>query len=301
MRALDSTAHASRERGLAHPVRVTRWLPLALVLLVPCGAAAQPRMVVQQRVVGLLEPMGAEHMAALAVRADLGDPDELLFTGAHAEAGVVNHTSPIYSMTGGYLQVSPIALLQLRAQLTSVDVWPIGVDGAGYYPSQDGERPDLAGAAGSSASGFSFLVSGVLQGAFPIGDARLVLWSELSWEHLRLGDAPHHFSARHDAVLARQDDVIGDWSMLMVELPLSPGMVLRLGAYDDVRYVPRSRWLSNQLGAVAMLSVDDPIEEVGHVLPFVRAGLYTNHPRRAGDPTLLLGLLIRYELEPRAR
>jgi len=296
MRSRPIAAHASRGAALAHPLGVTRWLILTLLLSSPSPAAAQSRVVAQQRLVGVVEPMGAEHMAAVAVRADLGDPSEPLFTGAHAEAGVVNHTSPIYTMTGGYLQVSPIALLQLRAQLTSVNVWPIGTDGAGYYPSQDGALPDLSAAAGGDASGFSFLVSGVLQGAVPIGDARLVLWSELSWEHLRLGDAPHHFSARHDTVLARQDDVIGDWSMLMLELPIARGVVLRFGAYDNVRHVPRSGWLSNQLGAVVMLSADDPIPEVGHVLPFVRVGAYTNHPRRAGDPTALFGVMVRYEL-----
>ncbi|MBX3274624.1 MAG: hypothetical protein KF729_30440 [Sandaracinaceae bacterium] len=269
-----------------------------LILLVPAAGAAQARPVVQQRLVGQLGPTGAEHAIAVAARADLGDPRELLFTGAHAEAGLINHTSPIYSMSGGYLAVSPFAFLVLRAALLAAVVWPIGQDGAGYFASHVPSLPPLDGALGGLAHGWSATFSAVLQGAVPLGPLRAILWSELSLEHLRLGEAPYHYSARHDAVLAQSDWVLGNWAMALLEIPLAAGLALRAGAYDDVRFVPRSEWSSHQLGGAVMLAAERPVPEVGEVLAFARAGAFLAHERRAGDFALLAGVLIRYELAP---
>ncbi|MCB9594633.1 MAG: hypothetical protein H6719_18005 [Sandaracinaceae bacterium] len=275
-----------------------RWLLSLLLALLPSVARAQARPVVHQRVVGQLGPTGVEHAVALGYRADLGDPRELLFTGAHAEVGVVNYTSPIYSISGAYLEVSPVAFLSLRAAFTGAEVWPLGTDGAGYFASQDRSLPSLAGADASHASGWNVHLTGLLQGAVPIGPLRAILWNEVTFEHVRLGEAPYHFSARHDAVLAQNDWVISSWAMALVEIPLDVGLVLRAGVYDEVRHVPSSGALFNQVGVMAMLASEQPVPEVGQLLPFVRAGIYTNHERRAGDPTLLLGAMIRYELTP---
>lgn len=260
-------------------------------------AHAQLRPVMNQRVVGLWNPMGVEHAIGVGLRSPIGDPSELLFSGAHVEIGASNYTSPIYTRTGGYLELSPIAPLVLRVEANHALVWPIGMEGAGYYASQDSRMPSLAGEHGGTASGWDARASAVLQMAFPVGPMRLVLWNEAALELVQLGDAPYHYSARHDAVLARRDAVVGDWGMAMLELNLD-GWMLRLGAYDEVRVVPRSGWLSNQVGGVAMLSTDRPVPEVGNLTAFVRAGAYTNHERRAGDPTVLVGVMARYELTP---
>lgn len=296
MRRAPAAAHASREGPLGHLRSVPRWIAFAL-LLVPSLAEAQPRPVVNQRVVGLLNPMGVEHAVGVGLRAPIGDPAELLFSGAHVELGAVNYTSPIYTRTGGYLELSPIAPLVLRVEAAQATVWPIGLDGAGYFPSRDGQRPSLEGARGEAATGWDARASAVLQMAFPLGPLRLVLWNESAVELVQLGDAPYHFSARHDAVLARRDFVVSDWGMAMLEIPIG-GWALRLGVYDEVRAVPRSGWLANQLGGIAMLSADRVVPEIGSVAAFVRAGAYTHHQRRAGDPALLLGVMVRYELTP---
>ncbi len=273
-----------------------RWT-LLLVLALPSPAAAQARPVLHQRAVAQLGPMGLEHALALGVRADLGDPDELLFTGAHAEAGAVNYTSPIYSTTGGYLEVSPLAFLVLRATLAATAVWAIGQPGAGYYGAQSPSLPPLDGDAGGAAHGWTAALSTILQGAIPLGPLRAILWDELQLEHVRLGEAPYHYSARHDAVLARDDDVIGNWAMALLEIPLgSPDLALRLGAYHDLRHLPRAGATFQQLGGVAMLAATRPDPAVGEVLAFARAGAWIEHERRAGDFALLAGVLVRYEL-----
>ena len=269
---------------------------LVLLLSFPTPAGAQARPVLHQRLVGQLGPMGAEHALALGVRADLGDPDEPLFAGAHAEAGVVDYTSPIYSNNGLYLEVSPLAFLVLRGTLTATAVWPIGMPGAGYYGTQSPALPALDGEAGEAAHGFTATFSTILQMAVPLGPLRAIAWSELSLEHVRLGEMPFYYSARHDAVLARDDDVLGNWAMALLEIPVASDLALRLGAFHDLRHVASSDVTYQQLGGVAMLGATRPIPEIGELLAFARAGAFVEHERRAGDFTLLAGLLIRYEL-----
>lgn len=271
---------------------------LLLLLALPVPARAQARPVLHQRLVGQLGPMGAEHALALGIRADLGDPGEPIFTGAHAEAGAVNYTSPIYSNTGAYLEVSPLAFLVLRGTLTASAVWPIGMPGAGYYGTQSPALPPLDAAAGGAAHGWTATLSVIVQMAVPLGPLRALVWNELSLEHLRLGEMPYHYSARHDAVLARDDDILGNWAMALLEIPLASDLALRLGGYHDVRHVSSSGVTYQQLGGAAMLAATRPVPEVGEVTAFARAGAWLEHDRRAGDFTLLAGVLVRYELAP---
>ena len=163
-----------------------RYLLLAAVLF-PSTAFAQPRVVAHQRAVGVINPMGVEHMVAPAVRTSLHDGDDLLLRDTYAEVGAASYTSPIYQMSGGYLEISPVAFLVLRAQLTQMQVWPIGMPGAGYYGTDNDALPPLDGERGASASGFDAVVSALLQGAYGVGAFRAILWNELSFEHLICG------------------------------------------------------------------------------------------------------------------
>ncbi|HJL17122.1 MAG TPA: hypothetical protein RMH99_15760 [Sandaracinaceae bacterium LLY-WYZ-13_1] len=274
----------------------------AALLALPVPAQAQPRVegVIHQRLVGQLNPEGAEHALRLGVRAPLGDPDAMIFTGAHAEAGVVSYASPIYANQGGYLQVSPLALLVLRAEILSTTMWSIGMPGAGYYPV-DGYGADLSaenlrGERGGEASGWTVRLSAVVQGAVPLGPARLLLYDEVAAEHVSLGDAAHHYHPRYDLVLSRQEWTIGNHAMLLAELDLAPDARLRVGAYDALQSVPASGALTNQVGGVAMLQLTHLDDAVDELMPLARLGAYTHHERREGDVTFLLGLFVRYAL-----
>lgn len=273
---------------------------LALTSLLGSHAAAQElRPVLTQRVVGLVEPMGAEHAIQLGARAPVGDPRELLFADTHVELGVSSYTTPIDSMNGAYLQVSPLAFLVLRAELLGVTVWPLGIDGAGYYGvSGDlGELGPLPAGDARHASGWVGLASAVLQLAFPIGPLRVIVWNQLGVEHVRVGDADYQLSARHDAVLARGEWIVDEDAMVLLEGRLGDQLLLRGGAYDALRFVPRSGYLANQAGLIAALSIERVDPAVPEVMPFARVGVYTDG-RRAGSFTLLAGITVRYELAP---
>ena len=282
------------------PLRRRDSLALALLLasLSPAGLArAQDegalRAVAHQQLVALVNPLGAEHQLQVGVRQRIGDPAEPIFTDTHAEAGVVSATSPIYQRLGAYLSVSPLAILVLRAEIVSIAMWPIGVAGAGYYPAQGYDAsPILEAEDGGSAEGWSMSLQATLQGAVPLGDVRLLAWNQFGLERASLGGSDYYFDARSDAVLARQDALLANRAMLLLEAAIDGVGTLRAGLYDDTRLVLGSGALANQVGVVAALA----FEVEGHTfMPLARVGIYTDG-RRALDPAILLGVQIDYDI-----
>lgn len=283
---------------------MTRLASLAtlLALLTAAPAAAQDvRGVAHQGLVLLLNPMGAQHELALGLRAPLFDQDELLFGGAHAEAGVISRTAPVFANTGAYLEVSPLAFLVLRAEVLGVGQWPIGMDGAGYYGragyEDDVRAQTLTGETGGSATGWTVRLSGQLQGAIPFSDdVRLLLVDRMTFQHDTIGDASHYYSLEHDLVLARSDWVTHNDGLVLAEIRAAEDLVVRAGAYSNLRWVPRSGYVGHQLGPLAAVTFRNVTREVSSLSIFVRGGYYTHHVTRADELTVLGGLSIDYDL-----
>lgn len=258
------------------------------------------RFILRQRVVGLLNPMGAEHYAEVAGRVSLGDQDSLLFTGAHLEVGAVTTLSPIYAAGGAYLQVSPLSFMVLRAQLTGEGIWPIGMSGAGYYgfDSYDAHRhpQDFPADAGGSAIGFRAHFTAALQGMVPLGSARLLFVNQFGGERAEIGTEPYYQDVRHDIARARADWLLTNEAFIGVDAVLGAGALLRAGVYDSLRYLPSSGQANNQVGPLVMMVFGRPGKALSSVEPFVRAGYYTHHGARLGEATVLGGLSLRYDL-----
>ena len=270
----------------------------ALLTLAPLSlpdAALAQVLVGHQRLVGVLNPIGAEHMVSVGARASLDLPDELLFGDTHVELGLVNYTSPIYSRTGGYFEIQPLAIAIVRAEVRQVSMWSIGMPGAGYYPVLEGQvdgQGDELGEPGT-ATGIEAQVSVTVQGAVPLGDLRLLAWDQLAYELIHLGDAARYASPRHDAVLMRDADVLTNSAMLLLGVPLTPQFELRVGAYDEVQWLPETGALTHQVGPLVALTVERPAPGVHELTPLIRAGVFTEG-RRTAEFTLLLGLLLEY-------
>jgi hypothetical protein len=276
----------------------------ALAILLPTTALADDdavvRGVVRQRFVALLNPMGMEHTLEVGARARIGDPHELLFMGAHAETGVVSYVSPVYAIHGAYVQVSPLAFLVLRAELTHSQLWPLGMSGAGYYGlsayDDDVSPAALNAERGATATGWSARAYATLQGLVPLGPVRLLIQDQLIVQSASLGEASHYYDMKWDLVLARQDLVLITGAVLLLEVDLEATTHLRLGAYDDVRVVPSSGYLGHQVGPLVMLTLDRLAPEVPSLSVFVRGGYYTHHVLRADQLTILGGVAIDYDL-----
>jgi len=84
--------------------------------------------------------------------------------------------------------------------------------------------------------------------------------------------------------------------MLLVEVALSDTVSARVGAFDDLRFVPASDAMSHQYGGTLMLNFDRPGACLRELLLFGRAGVYTDPARRAGQATGLLGIIARYDV-----
>ncbi|RLB50403.1 MAG: hypothetical protein DRJ42_18960 [Deltaproteobacteria bacterium] len=258
------------------------------------------RFIVRQRVVALLNPMGAEHYIELASRTRVGDQGSLWFTGAHLEVGAVSSVSPVYAAGGGYLQLSPLSFLVLRAQLTGEGIWPIGMDGAGYY-GFDTYDPHLcpqhfSAADASSATGYRAHFTGTLQGMVPMGSARLLFLNKFGGEFAEIGAEPFYYDVRHDISRARADWLLTNEAFLGVDVVVGENVILRAGAYDSLRYLPASGQANNQVGPLVMMIFGRPGKALSAVEPFVRGGYYTHHGSRLDGATILGGISLRYDL-----
>lgn len=260
--------------------------------------ATAMRGVIHQDFIALLNPMGIEHTFAAGFRGQLGDQDDILFMGAHAETGLLSYVSPVYGINGGYVEVSPLSFLVLRAELTHHFVWPIGMEGAGYYglSSYDDDVQVLAADRATTAEGWSARMIVRAQGLVPLGPVRLLIVDQLTTQYAQLGGASHYYDMKWDLVMAREDWVLCNSALLLVDIDLDRTIHLRVGAYDDVRYVPNSGYLSHQVGPIAVLTIDRPTPEVVEVTPFLRGGYYTDHVVRAEEFTILGGVSLTYDL-----
>lgn len=281
----------------------TRTTLLALLALASSARAQEEnesamRGVVHQRFVALLNPMGMEHTLSVGLRGALGDQDELLFMGAHAETGLISYVSPVFVQNGGYVEVSPLSFLVLRGELVHQVLWPIGMEGAGYYALDGYElrQEELAPENGESAQGWAGRLSATAQGLVPIGPTRLLLYDQLTAQYASLGSGSHYYDMKWDLVLAREDWVLVNSAAVLLEVDLGADVALRFGAYDEVRFVPASGYVGHQVGAIAMLEVENAAPEVPSITPFVRGGYYTSHVQRADEWTILGGVAIDYDL-----
>jgi hypothetical protein len=287
--------------GRLGPVKTTTYV-LALALLLPASVQAQDgaamRGVIHQDFIMLLNPMGMQHTLSTGFRGELGDQDDILFTGAHAETGLVSYVAPVFAINGAYAEISPLSFLVLRAELTQNVVWPIGMEGAGYF-GLDSETEDvqvLAAERAESAVGWSARLGATLQGAIPLGPVRLLIADQLTAQYAEIGAAPFYYDMRWDLVMAREDWVLINNAVVLVDIPLDATLKLRAGAYDDLRYVPRSGYIGHQVGPIVALTIEHPAPEVPEVTPYIRAGYYTDHVVRAEEFTILAGVSVTYDL-----
>ena len=133
-------------------------------------------------------------------------------------------------------------------------------------------------------------LSGFVEGA------RLILANQQTWEHDTLGTASHTFSMQHDLVLARQDWVVKNDALALLNVAVAPDVGFTVGAYSDLRWVPHSSYVGHQVGPMVAVSFERVTPEVRTIDLFVRGGYYTHHVTRSDELTILGGVSIDYDL-----
>lgn len=259
------------------------------------------QVVAHQELVGLLNPMGAEHRFDIAVRTELGDQADILYQGAHLQGGATTMLSPVYLMGGGYLEYAPFSFLSFRGDVIGAGIWPIGMNGAGFYGVQgydaDVHSQSLPASSGRTATGWIASGAMTLQGAIDFGGGtRLLFGNELGLSFVAMGDAAFYYSMKSDLILAREDMLLTNSAFIGIEHRVAPDMLLRIGAYDDLRHVPASGYVGHQVGPIAMVEWQRPAANIGTLTVFVRGGGYTHHVVREGEATILGGVAVDYTL-----
>lgn len=278
-------------------MNAAQWAILGIALVAPGAAGAEPRQclgrgderwLVDQTLLLLAGPEAFENqLRGNACLPILTDHEGILFDYAAFETGFFDYLSPVYTHLGTYASVTPLSFLQFRADVAGIVVWPLPLDGAGYFefPGYTGRTSDVTmpAADGRSALGLNVTLTMTLQAAVPLGSrVELQLNNSFGPDYFYLGDKPHYFNPRRDVVLKRSDYLVKNTALLALEIRATPEVAVRLGAVDDLTWVPGSEQeLINQVFGYASVQIRRD-KDLRDIEPFAKLGAYTSHGWRTG-------------------
>lgn len=245
-------------------------------------------------VLGLSNPLGGVVSTRVGWCRPLVRRSGILWKLTSLEAGAMHFVTPSFSRQGGYLALAPLSFLVLRVAVSGVWYWPLpGFRAAAYWEadgydqswSSDGITNDLT-VHKEHGGGLSVETTVVLRGAVGLGRLRhgkvqLIVLNALGLDYWYFPGHDFYYNQRADAVLARSDMALTNNAALLVELPLSAPVRLRLGATDSLAYLPRAGRLAwHQVGGLVMLPLRLKARRVAELTPFLRATAYTHHATR---------------------
>lgn len=266
-----------------------------------CLGAGRSRFVWHHLLVGQYQPLGLEHTGRVGYCVPFVNDPGALWSHTSFEVGVVDYLSPAYGNIGGYIELAPISLLVLRVELTYMAYWPFPINRAGYFSrsgyDDDVRSENLPYELAESADGFNLNLHAVLRAKVDLGPVALVVLNALALSFWQIGDEDYYVQPRYELVMARADWGLTNEAMLMVEIPLPRNIGLRVGVYDALRYGIGSRMVNNNVGLLVMANWPTLGRSVRNLAPFLRVGMYTNHPYHEGPTvTAYLGLLLGFDL-----
>ncbi len=260
-----------------------------------CGRSATPRWMSHHSLVMLLNPTGAEYNGRLGLCVPLYDDDDPAFAANHLEIGVSTYLSPVYVVPGVYAQIAPVSFFYLRAEISGITIWPLPLEGAGYYVRSGYDAGwdgvDLPADAGTTASGWTARLRATFRGRVDLSDELELVLSLNPWLEVNVLDRGAYWAnLRDDLISAQGDLVFAHEGVLMLGLVLPGGPALRLGAFSSLRNVPASGYVGHRFGPLAMASIPWPDEMVESVDVFIRLGLYTHHRFRTWQVSTMAGV-----------
>lgn len=273
-----------------------------------CLEEGRPKLLMDQFIAGSINRLGIEQQLYFSICTPLIRRPGVLFDYTFFEAGLLNYLSPVYDYQGAYVGISPLSILKLRAEVSGVFIWPLPVfDSAGYFPvpgyDADFSTRTLTRDVAGSAGGLNVVLSATLQAKAPLTPRLSIVGAGvLLFDYHLVGDQPFFYNSRRDVVQARSDWVMVFTSVLLLQIELTQNLALRVGASDELTYVPASGYTGNlAAGLVTLLARRGlgPSSRVYNIQPFVRLGAHTHHAFRRADYagfTGALGISLTYEL-----
>lgn len=285
-----------------HPVRCATLLGLLIPALAARPALAEEgrgqhclgeersKLVLSETLVLQTEPLGVENQLQLGGCTPLVRSQGILFDRTNLQAGLIVYAAPVYVLPGLFVSVAPLSILDLRAEVQPFWVWPIGLDGAGYFPrsSADEQFEDLPADQAESAQGWTAIFTGTLQAEVEVAPGWTVaVLDQLAYAYWSVGDAPFYYHPRYDFVLARQDWVGKNMAFLLLGRRLSERVTVRAGVTDEVMWSVRTGNGQNILAGIVTADVAGWPRKGDLLSPFLRVGGFTDHAFR--DGVALLG------------
>lgn len=264
-----------------------------------CAGEPVAKWVGDQLLAVQTNPLGLETVVRAGACIPLFRMPGVLFEQTQLQVGVSTFLSPAYAHVGGYVQLTPLSLLQLRAELTGIGMWVFPSDRGAYFAldSYDADYRDevLTSEVGESATGWNLNLTAILRLRVPVGPIALIAVDSFGMERWSVGDGSHFVLLRHDVASAQSDWIAVNDALLLAEIPLSDSIALRVGAFDALRWVPEAGYVRNLVGGIATLVLARPTGAIFELQPLVRAGIYTHHAFRESELSIVVGATAAYD------
>jgi hypothetical protein len=303
--ALSPTAHAGPPQPPAPAQAPPQGTPAPAPAGKHCLDRPDRRILLDHSLLGNVNPLGLDHRLRLYICLPLIRKPGLFFDYTNARFGVFANLSPTQLLAGGFAEIWPLSVLVLRAELAGVAIWPIPLPGAGYIALDDYQPfnaeildPPLEGPrAATSATGFRTKLGATLQGRTALGKhLTLIALSVFAADYWRVGAGPFYYNTRMDAVMRTSDWIVLDTSLLILGFPFRNNYEFRLGAVNDLVYVPAAGYLGNAVYGMVAFYADRLGSRANRFNLFAWMGSYTNHGFRVGTFTLTAGMEVTWDI-----
>lgn len=266
-----------------------------------CLGESKSKWVLHQQAVVVANPYGAENNLRLGWCSPLFTVPHVLFDYTHVEFGVANYLTPAYAWGGPYFQITPLSVLQLRAEAMGGGYWAFPFRRAGYYEvsgyDADFEPRNFPAEEGTSAPGLYISLFAIARARVNLGGAWSVAMLNITnLESHALGTGEFFINIRRDVITRQYDWIVSNDAMLFLEQAVTPRWTVRMGGYHNYRWVPASGYDAHIAGGIVMLAWPEAGDMVRNLSPFVRGGVHFGHPFRSGELTAMLGVLVSYDL-----
>ncbi len=259
-----------------------------------CDGQGRTGWMARMTVLGLSNPLGGVVSTRIGWCRPLVRRPGLLWKLTAFEVGGLHVVTPSFSRQGGYVQITPLSFLVLRVAVSGVLYWPLpSFKVAAYWQAEGYDQHWPSNGVSNDmevdkelGGGLNVQTTAILRVAVGIGrlrhgKVRLLALNAMALEYFYFPGYDFYYNQRADAVLARSDLVLTNNAALLVELPLTPRVALRLGATNALAYLPRAGRLAwHQIGGLVMLPLKLAHRRVAELTPFLRVTGYTYHAVR---------------------
>lgn len=229
----------------------------------------------------------------------LKDPSPLLKLSA-VHMGAMYRLSPAYLEVGGFVEVAPVSVLVIGAEVAGLGYWPLGREGAAYYGfdqrRDDVDQKDLPADAGESALGFTGNLNGTLRFALPLGGVEVFALDRFAAEYYSLGTEPYYLNLRFDVHVPKNGIVYTNLALLGAKFELTEDKALRVAANSAWLTQAKDGAQQHEVGLLVSMPWRAPTSWLTELEILTRATYYTAHPRRQGEMNIVVAAIMTHDI-----